>query len=300
MGKTTKTQIAPDDYQSLLDLIVNRSHSSTNDARHLQPDEAKLFRATAKKARLTEPRNSQGDKFWLLMKKAIKDYDQKWSDDRLTVPFEVIQELRLAAGQKLPTEKEMRDSAWALLMACEKLLKWLERAGKKDPHGMQYIIAGDKRFKQLCNAIRAAEVAVLPRSVDETPLCAIANAIGRLREQRGDGVVRIDANEHENLRRGVALLRDELFDGTDDNENRKVTGTINLQTVTLNQMAGMVQRSKRTLEQYRSKLPKPIVAGRKGQPTEWSWGEVRPKLETYFNRELPERLPSDRLANLKA
>lgn len=67
--------------------------------------------------------------------------------------------------------------------------------------------------------------------------------------------------------------------------------------VTLDKMAAMVQRSKRTLEKLKTRaanpLPKPIVAGGSGKPAEWIWDDVRPWLEREFGKKLPEQYPGD-------
>lgn len=66
------------------------------------------------------------------------------------------------------------------------------------------------------------------------------------------------------------------------------------QTVTLDQMAGAVSRSKKTLERLKSKgkLPQPDVDGGGGKPDEWIWANVKPILELHYNRKLPDRFPS--------
>jgi hypothetical protein len=64
--------------------------------------------------------------------------------------------------------------------------------------------------------------------------------------------------------------------------------------VTLVQMAAIVHRTKRCLEEYKGRLPKPKVTGGGGKPHEWLWSDVRPKLEKLFGRELPEIFPGDR------
>jgi hypothetical protein len=63
--------------------------------------------------------------------------------------------------------------------------------------------------------------------------------------------------------------------------------------VTLDQMAAVVGRKKRTLERYKSRerLPSPDVEGGDGRPHEWLWNRVRPILEKLFNRPLPEIFP---------
>ncbi len=64
------------------------------------------------------------------------------------------------------------------------------------------------------------------------------------------------------------------------------------QLVTLDQIAAMVRRSKRGMEDHRAEMPAPRVAGRRGRAALWAWGEVRPWLEAYFEQQLPERFPS--------
>jgi hypothetical protein len=66
--------------------------------------------------------------------------------------------------------------------------------------------------------------------------------------------------------------------------------------VTLLQMAGIVNRSKRTLERFASKpsFPLPVVEGSRGKPSEWRWSDVRPILESEYGRSLPEVFPADR------
>lgn len=69
--------------------------------------------------------------------------------------------------------------------------------------------------------------------------------------------------------------------------------------VTLDQAAGLVNRSKKTLERYlnhpkqgQERMPQPDVEGTGGKPHEWKWSALRPWLERNFERPLPERLPS--------
>ena len=59
--------------------------------------------------------------------------------------------------------------------------------------------------------------------------------------------------------------------------------------VTLSQMAGIVSKSKKTLERLKQagKLPTPTVKGGKGKANEWPWSQVRPVLEKEYARELP-------------
>ena len=65
--------------------------------------------------------------------------------------------------------------------------------------------------------------------------------------------------------------------------------------VTLNQIAAIVQRSKRTLEKYASRkvdqLPDPDIQGSGGKSNEWDWVKIRPWLEKEFGKKLPEVFP---------
>ena len=68
--------------------------------------------------------------------------------------------------------------------------------------------------------------------------------------------------------------------------------------VTMSQMAGVVNRNKRTIQRLydKGKLPTPAVESGKGEgkPHEWLWSEVRPILEEEYNRQLPAVFPADK------
>jgi hypothetical protein len=61
--------------------------------------------------------------------------------------------------------------------------------------------------------------------------------------------------------------------------------------VTLDQCAAMVNRRKRTLENYKKTMPRPKVPGGGGKPHEYAWSEMRPWLERTFKRPLPPTHP---------
>jgi hypothetical protein len=65
--------------------------------------------------------------------------------------------------------------------------------------------------------------------------------------------------------------------------------------VTLDQMAAMVNRGKRTLVRLKNRktnpLPRPDVEGGGGKPDEWLWATIRPWLQTEYAKILPERFP---------
>ena len=66
--------------------------------------------------------------------------------------------------------------------------------------------------------------------------------------------------------------------------------------VTLVQAAGIVSKSKRTLERWVKEdgdFPLPDTEGGAGKPNEWEWSRLRPYLEKKIGRQLPERFPAD-------
>jgi len=59
--------------------------------------------------------------------------------------------------------------------------------------------------------------------------------------------------------------------------------------VTLSQAAILVGRTVDGLRHYRRKgMPRPYVEGKKGQPNEYLWSEMKPWLEKTFNRLVPD------------
>lgn len=64
------------------------------------------------------------------------------------------------------------------------------------------------------------------------------------------------------------------------------------QLVTLDQMAAIVNLSKRSMERHRKGMPPPRVRGAGGRPSRWAWSDVRPWLERQFGRTLPECFPA--------
>lgn len=64
------------------------------------------------------------------------------------------------------------------------------------------------------------------------------------------------------------------------------------QYVTLDQIAAIVRRQKRSLEKYRGRMPRPASAGGHGRPTLWAWADVRPWLEETFGLPLPDCFPA--------
>jgi hypothetical protein len=63
--------------------------------------------------------------------------------------------------------------------------------------------------------------------------------------------------------------------------------------VTLDQAAGMVHKTKRALEYYKTKgtLPDPVVEGGAGKASLYDWKVIGPWLTKEFNIPLPERFP---------
>jgi hypothetical protein len=56
-------------------------------------------------------------------------------------------------------------------------------------------------------------------------------------------------------------------------------------------MAAMVSLRKRSLENYRGRMPPPRRRGSRGRPNLWAWGDVRAWLEATFGRNLPASYP---------
>jgi hypothetical protein len=65
--------------------------------------------------------------------------------------------------------------------------------------------------------------------------------------------------------------------------------------VTLTQIAAIVNKAKKTLENYKKAkkdpLPDPDIEGGGGKQAEWLWATIRPWLERRFKRPLPEHFP---------
>ena len=76
------------------------------------------------------------------------------------------------------------------------------------------------------------------------------------------------------------------------------------QYVELGQMAAIIQKSKRTLEKWKSRaknpLPPPDIEGGGGTADEWDWSTIRPWLEEESGRKLPARFPTIRPALTEA
>jgi predicted DNA-binding transcriptional regulator AlpA len=65
--------------------------------------------------------------------------------------------------------------------------------------------------------------------------------------------------------------------------------------VTLDQMAALVKRSKRTLYRYANRpqvgMPPPEIEGGGGKASYWRWSAIRPWLNATFERDFPEVRP---------
>ncbi|HEV8066211.1 MAG TPA: hypothetical protein VGP76_00645 [Planctomycetaceae bacterium] len=72
------------------------------------------------------------------------------------------------------------------------------------------------------------------------------------------------------------------------------------QYVTLDQMAAMIQRSKRTVEKWKVRIANPLppadVEGGGGKPDEWLWSNIRPWLAKESGKKLPYKFPKMRSA----
>jgi hypothetical protein len=68
------------------------------------------------------------------------------------------------------------------------------------------------------------------------------------------------------------------------------------QFVTLDKIAAIVGRKKKTLERELNKpnsaMPQPDVESSGGKPHEWEWSRIRPWLESKYGRRLPQQYPT--------
>lgn len=201
-----------DDYPVWLHLIENDTGSAEDDARCFFKDRAESFLATARNAPISAPPKTHGERFWTLVLQANKDEPE--AARHALVPYESTLELRQAAGQNIPTEKQKRDSTLKALAAFDPLVKWIGLACKPNANGMLYAFEGRRRFSQLFDAARQAFNDVIPRAADGAGLSKIASAMMGLRgtglTHRDDTTIRLDASEFEKLKRGVELLRFDL------------------------------------------------------------------------------------------
>jgi hypothetical protein len=74
------------------------------------------------------------------------------------------------------------------------------------------------------------------------------------------------------------------------------TDAASYQYVTLDHMAAIVSRSKRTLEKLKTRMKNPlpppdVEGGGGGKPDEWRWGTIRPWLEAEYGRQLSRLAP---------
>jgi hypothetical protein len=111
---------------------------------------------------------------------------------------------------------------------------------------------------------------------------------------------RVTSEEIQRRRDNWSPYRQILIDQAISAEHKTVdssaqTGEVECY-VTLLQMAGIVNRDKRTLERLavKVKFPPPAVEGGGGKPGEWRWSDVRPILEVEYGRSLPDIFPADR------
>lgn len=132
----------------------------------------------------------------------------------------------------------------------------------------------EHQFDSVCNAIREEQ---WPNWGDIINACKAEAAIAFQEQKRAAGRVDIEKRLSE------------LEKNTTPHERQ---GGVEEDYVTLDQMAAIVHRSKRTLE--KKKLPEPDIEGGGGKPHEWLWSRIRPWLQTEFGRELPEIYPGHR------
>jgi hypothetical protein len=136
---------------------------------------------------------------------------------------------------------------------------------KTDPHAMDAIREAERIITRLETQLRAADAAVLLPG-PEAPVTVS----------------------------GLAGMKTEHDDPTKQTSNQHQEDALP-EYVTLDQAAATVNRSKRSLERLKSKMPAPKIRGGGGKPDEWDWAEIRPWLIKEFGRQLPERFPGRRV-----
>jgi hypothetical protein len=106
------------------------------------------------------------------------------------------------------------------------------------------------------------------------------------------GIKKIGLSEQESAVILATLLAQKVPPVANENDKNETLP----QYVTLDKIAAMVGRKKKTLERALNKpdsdMPRPDIEGGGGKPHEWIWTRIRPWLEKNHNRSLPERLPS--------
>jgi hypothetical protein len=116
----------------------------------------------------------------------------------------------------------------------------------------------------------AAEVRLLPAAIPDPA------ATERLRRQH------LQTVRLTNKRR-LAALRTPQGNPTEHEPSIELPDLVDL-----DQAAAVVNRKPAALRHYRDRgMPKPHVRGKKGQPNEYLWSEMRPWLEKTFNRSIP-------------
>jgi predicted DNA-binding transcriptional regulator AlpA len=75
----------------------------------------------------------------------------------------------------------------------------------------------------------------------------------------------------------------------------EISSPVTHDMIDLDQAAALVNRSKRTLERAQKdqtkKMPLPSIQGIGGRKSEWRYSELKPWLETEYDRKLPDRPP---------
>lgn len=127
-------------------------------------------------------------------------------------------------------------------------------------------------------------LAELARAVSDTraELVTLTAAVERLRSE----VVR-SREEMASLRMALSAPQQQLLPFAPQQRPAE-------QLVTLDQMAAICGRNKRSLERHKKgadALPPPRVEGRRGRASLWAWADVRPWLLESFGRPLPEVFP---------
>jgi hypothetical protein len=121
---------------------------------------------------------------------------------------------------------------------------------------------------------------------------------GRAKQEhaRALGLLRQVAAPAANQRQEDAEHLERLYPGQTGERLPATLESVPPQYVTLDQIAAVVSRSKRTVEKLltrkKNPMPTPDIEGGGGKPNEWEWATIQPWLEKEFGRNLPERYPA--------
>jgi hypothetical protein len=162
------------------------------------------------------------------------------------------------------------------------------------------------KFETICAEVTKSQTESLASAPDDGEYRAARSIIEETRNGGKPNVGLANESTERRLNSDIGTANLDVSQPAEQDDQLTSVGDTTLKTdglkapppchVTLLQMAGIVNREKRTLERLRKeqRLPSPAVRGGGGKPNEWRWPDVRPILEAEYGRPLPEVFPADR------